>query len=303
MTQDNERDEDTGEITVQTERKPVAPGGDEDDKPDVSRDDDTGEAVIKLSRGERRVREAKSRLDSALKERDAQWQSRFDRLEAQISATRAAPVNVPQPQHGEDPHIGKLRGIWAEQERITYLMRDPNMTEVDRQRLREEWYGLEGRKETLRIEEIDRRNEDRRSREPRQSSYEEQVLRQEFPEVINNPHALKYAIGEWERMQAIAARDGKPITLEMQKEAVRKAGEAFGIPGYGPHAPAPTRTQQARFASVPTQAGTKAQGGEVRLTKEQQRMAEANWPELKPNDAYVLWAKKWTEESKRASDE
>lgn len=281
-------DRDANEDQIQ--EPPAAP-----EKPQV-REDDDGNVIVSVPdttarkpRKERRedfrqdrvAEEAKRWRDEndslrlQVRQMEAQLQQRLGQMERQISQPR------------EPSHTEQVRALRAQQETIQQALRSGAITtEQEAQRLREQFYELDGQVESLRENKIKREakrealEEFQRSRQP--GEYAEATLRDEYPEVINHPQAIRWANGKYHQLVA----EGKPATLATSREALNAAAERYSLRA----APLPVASdvQRQKFGSVPNQAGTKNTGNEITLSKEQKRMAIARWPR---DDEHVAYAK------------
>lgn len=258
-----------------------------DDEDEVTAEAD-GQVVVR-TRKEKRAERSRSRHDELLSElrktREEAEQARREASEARALAARGYQA-PPQQETAADPYKARVREIRSEQESIQVAFRTGGLTNAeDVERLRKRYYDLEDKIEDLREEKVERRLAAKMPAPRQEGEYEERVLRDEFPEVIANGQATRYAIGVYQTLVA----EGKPPTLVTSREAMRKAGERFGL--YGAKAPPVSDATKQKFGGVPAQAGARSGGTETRLNKAQQKMALAAYPnESSDARAFARWA-------------
>lgn len=217
----------------------------------------------------RRAREENEQLRQSQARLEAQVQARFADMQRQIP-------------RGEDPYEREINQIRRDQELIQTTLRSGAVqNEQEIERLRGRFYELDGRSKEVERARIKREVMDEvQQRQAQQSGqYEEQALRSEFPEVIPNQQAMRWATGRYYQLVA----EGKPATLATSRAAVQEAAEHYGL--RRPTVAAPTAAAQQRFGAVSAQAGGRVTG-EVRLDANQKKMALARWPNIEEHEAF-----------------
>lgn len=253
-------------------------------KPKV-KEDDEGNVTVDLApepkqRPPRRERREQNYEDLR------RYRDEAEALRARVALLEAQGRAQPAPAQTTDPYERDLAEIRTQQEMIQSALRAGAGTTPDEiERLRRSFYDLDAKGRQLDRERIKRelREDLRRDVAPKDGDYEEKVLRSEYADVIANPAAMRYAFGLHHQMVA----EGKPQNLATSREAMDKAAARFGI--RQPTASAVSPSQQARYAAVAAQAGTKTTG-EVRLDGSQRKMALARWPQLDEHAAYARMA-------------
>lgn len=197
---------------------------------------------------------------------------------------RQAPVQ--QQQQPDNPHDRELATIRREMETIQHALRT-GVDEATGETLKKRFYELDDRRDAVLEERAAEKAYNRLQQQQQQQSgdVESQMLRAEFPDVIREPKAMKWAHGQY--LSAIA--DGEPDTLETSRKYLLKAAEKFGI--RRPTMPRPSEAVQQRFGGIPSQAGARSMGDAVKLSREEQKMAIARWPELSDEQAFANMAK------------
>lgn len=287
-----------------TERKDDAEGAaDKEPQPETTvKADDEGNVEVRTET--RKDRRAK-RYDDLARERE-EYRTRAERLEREVQEIRSQAAAAMQMAHMErarqaepqkDPYKEAVEGIRREQERIQAILRSKEIVDPNElQQLKTEYYGLEDR----RIEALERRMLDRvrgevaRPRDPAEA--EAHILQSEFPEVVANGSALRWATGLFHQMVA----EGKPANLTTSRAALKQASEKFGFSEV--QAPPPSAAQQAKYGAVSAQAGANGAQDGIRLDKAAQRMALAMYPSLPEEDAFKKWAAKKERWEKRQAD-
>jgi hypothetical protein len=273
-------------------------------QPQVKADDEGGVTVQlpeKKSRKERRAERGRDRYEElASRVERAEAEARRSREEAeevrrQAYRERQEVFRQPPAAPVKDNWKSQLDDIRREQESIQVAFRTGAITEqAEVERLKTRFYDLDERREELRYEKL-KTELSQQIPQRREGEDEERILRSEFPEVVGHQQAVRFAIGLYNQMVA----EGKPATLATSKEAMRKAGERFGL--YQASAPPVPPSQQQKYGSVPAQAGARTSSTEIRLTREQQRIARAAYPQLEDNEAFAKWATMY-EKSQRESE-
>lgn len=220
----------------------------------------------------------------------ARWRQKSEDLERQLSETRQQTAaefqrihqRIQQHGQGGDPIKSQLANIRAEQESIQGQFRAGNIDTATAERLRARFYELDEQAAETREQRILQRVDQRVQQASQQTAGqgEEAIIRAEFPEVIGNQAALRFAMGEYYKLTG----KGEPGTLATTRKAMNEALKEFGL---RPQAmPAVSQAQQQRFGAIPAQAGYNTSGGEIRLEGSQRKMAEARWPDVEPHEAY-----------------
>lgn len=279
------------------------------EQPEVENRED-GTAVVSLPE-EKPRQTRKQRREQSQNDEVARWRQEAEAAKRQIEELRAQTsvlINQnalisqqqrppQQQQQGEpDQYKTRLSQIRSEQESLQTLIRSAKDA-ADVQRIRDRYYQLDDERESL----TERRATERALAEIQKripqaqtnQSYEEQVLRSEFPDVIGHPQAFQYAHGQY--LQRLA--EGEKPTLDNQRKALADAAVKFRIRQQT--APGPSETERQKFGSVPAQAAPRGTGREVTLDPAQRRMALQAWPNLEEHEAYARMAKTLRDAEKR----
>ncbi len=284
------KDQENEEIEAPDEEEKAKP-------PDVEEDGEGGIVVrehVRKPRKERRDDRQSSEIDR-LRQENADFRNRQALLEQRV-AQGFSQVERQIQVADADPYQARKQAVIDEQESIQTLLRSGAVTtEAAADKLKKRFYQLNDDMDNLREERIVQRarHASRQDSQPQNGAAEEAILRSEFPEVvpqqgmqptIQQQQALRWAMGEYQRLTA----KGEPATIATSKRALQAAAEEFGLR----RAPAPrvSAAQQQRYGAVPAQAGV-ASSHEMRLNTAEQRMAQARWPELEPKAAFAMMAK------------
>ncbi len=248
-------------------------------------EEDGSVTVSEQPRPTRKERRGGRQADEVARQRD-----RADNLERQLAQTREemqreiqrVHQRIAQPGVGEDPTKTRLSSIRSEQEGIQAQFRSGQIDQPTAERLRTRFYQLDDEAGDIREERAAQRAVRAAQQVAQQNSgqTEEAIMRSEFPDVIGNPKALRYALGEYHRLAA----EDEPPTLVTTRKAMQAAVKRFNLrPEQAP--PVATNVQQ-RYGAVSAQAGVGGNGGEIRLDGSQKKMAIARWPQLDEHEAY-----------------
>jgi hypothetical protein len=262
------------------DEKPVKP------EPEIVREnEEDGSVTVSSERPTRKERRGGRQADEV-----AKWREQAQGLERQLQQTREemqreiqrVHQRIAQPQAGADPYESRIDSIHQEQESIQATFRSGNVDQATAERLRQRFYDLN--REERGIERKRIREEVMREVQPaiqqRPGDGEEAIIRAEFPDVVGNQKALRYALGEYHRLTA----EDEPATLATTRKAMQAAIKRFNLrPETAPAVPAPV---QQRYGAVSAQAGAGGSGNEIRLEAAQKRMAVARWPQLDEHEAY-----------------
>ena len=260
-------------------------------KPVVKEDENDGTVTVDLEparkprkeRREERQDDEVGRIRSEL----AASNARAAALEQQVArGFQSIEQRVGQPV--EDPFKKRISSIREEQEGLQNMLRtgaltDPNAVE----RARKRFYELNDEADDLRdqrvVEMAARRSAPQQGQQS--AAAEEALIRSEFPDVVGNQQAVRFAMGEFYRLTA----SGEPPTLATSRKAMQAAAEQFRLrqPAL---APVPA-SQQQRYGAINGQAGARPAGAEIRLSKADKAMAVARWPELDEHEAYARMAR------------
>lgn len=251
----------------------------------VTENEEDGTVTVADERPSRKDRRGGRQADEVRR-----WREEADTLRRQLEETRQQTQQelqrvhqrISQPQQQQDPFRSRLEGIRNEQESIQAQIRAGQITADDAKRLRERFYQLDDEREELRDQRSLQRARQLVQQETQASAGqgEEAIIRAEFPDVIGNQSALRYAMGEYHRLTA----KGEPATLATTRKAMSEALKAFNLRPEAP--PAVSPAQQQRFGAINGQAGASSSPAEIRLDKSQKAMALARWPQLEEHDAY-----------------
>lgn len=273
---------------IEVEQEEEAPEAKEP-APKVTRNEENGEVTVaeEPRRRERRAERGRQRYEEvAADARAAREDAAAARREAAEWRARAMqPPPSATPNNEGDPLKRRLDGIRREQETLMTAARsasDPS----EATRIKQRFYELEDERESVITDRAEERLRAKLAREQPQggAQYEEHILRTEYEDVVAHPQAMQWAVGTYEQMVA----EGKPRTLSTRRAAMQKAAERWEL--RKPSMPAPSASTQQRFGAVPAQAGGRAATSDVRLNKDQQRIALARWPQDDENVAYSKMA-------------
>lgn len=275
------------QVSSEPEEKPEAPA-----KPVVTEDEDGG---VRVQLDEDRPQPRRERRENwkaqreeeirRVREENEALRQQQARLEGQMQA-RLAQMERQMPR-GEDPYEREVREIRRQQELIQRTLRSGSVqSEPEIEQLRDRYYELDSRSKDLDRQRIKHEvmQEWQRQQQQQAGQYEEQVLRSEFPEVIQHQQAIRWATGRYHQMVA----EGKPPILATSRAALQEAAEHYGL--RTPNIPRASEAQRQRYAAVPAQAGTKTSSNEIRLEAGQKKMALARWPHLEEHEAYAKMA-------------
>lgn len=246
------------------------------------------------------------------KERRASWKQaqeqargekeRADRLQGQINELHSNVISrlgtqqqapVQQGAAGPDPYMAYMSQLDERQEMIVNALR--TTTDADTaKRYREQYYNINRERdratlgfatqravETVRAEQAQR---------PQQQDGIVAIIQSEYPDVLSYRGqggantAFNWANARYQQLIA----EGKPGTMATIREAMDEAAGRYQI--RVPSKPAPTATDQARLGGVSAQAGARGNDRNITLSREQQRMAVAAFPDVDENAAYAKLA-------------
>jgi hypothetical protein len=262
----------------------------DDDKPTkpepevVKENEEDGSVTV----GERPTR--KERRGGRQADEVAKWREKAQDLERQVAQTRdemqrelqRVHQRIAQPQAGADPYEARIDSIHQEQESIQATFRGGNVDQATAERLRQRFYDLNREERGIERKRMREEvlNEVRPALQQRPGDGEEAIIRAEFPDVVGNQKALRYALGEYHRLTA----EDEPATLATTRKAMQAAVKRFNLrPEQAPAVPGPV---QQRYGAVSAQAGAGGSGNEIRLESAQKKMAVARWPQLDEHEAY-----------------
>lgn len=274
-----------------------------DEKPEVKVDDEGGVTVNLAERKTRKERRA-DRYSDVVNDRN-ESRKEVENLRRQVSEMQSQMYRgfqevrqIPPQQRAEeqaDPHKRQLSDIRREQESILAALKAGGTENPEA--LKNRYYELEDRRNEVIEDRLEARISKKLPRGQQEGDYATQQLSNEYPDVVNHRAAMEYAYGQYYSMVG----EGEPRTLATSRKAMQKAAERFGFAK--PTAPAPTATQQQKYGGVPAQAGAKSSPTGMRLSKDQQRMATARWPQLEPEQAFARWAEMFRKyESSQSTD-
>lgn len=112
----------------------------------------------------------------------------------------------------------------------------------------------------------------------------QQVWKQKYQDVYDDPRAYQYANATYERRKAV----GEPVTNDLIDEVMTEARTVFKL---GKKAP-PSASEKARMSGMPSSGsgGGGAPSGGVQMTKDLRRMATALYSDLPEEEAVKKWA-------------
>lgn len=267
--------------SVEEKDEPAKPA-----KPQVKEDED-GNVVVALPEKDEPRKTRRERREEHREERQSHQE--LLALRQQVAALHAEvqrrqqPAYQQPPQH-EDPYEAEISRIRTQQETIQTALRTGAVQDAaEVERLRRSFYDLDGNAKRIErerikrevLEEVSQRNSNRAG------DYEEATLRNEYPDVVSHPSAMRWAMGQYYQLIA----EGHPQTVITSRRAMQMSAEKYGL--RQPAIPAPTAAQQARYGGVSGQASMRA-SNEIRLDGNQKKMAMARWPQ---DDEHVAYAK------------
>jgi len=298
MPIDNEIQEGAEDTQVDDTQEPAetAVQPDKESGAKVTRNEEDGTVKVefmakKTPRQQKRADRGESRYQEVA-ERARRAEEKAQELERKMAELAERAQRGPQTAP-TDPYEARLSEIRQNQELVLNALRTAQ-DETTAKQLKERFDQLEAAKEQAREERLMRRIASERGQQQAPGATEEAIIRGEFPDVVTNERALRWAIGEYNRMVYQEGETWKP-NLATTREAMRRAAEKFQL---GRTVPAVSPSQQARYGAVPSQAGARSGGFDGRLTKEQQRMAVAMYPRLSENEAYAKWAQMFAKAEK-----
>lgn len=111
----------------------------------------------------------------------------------------------------------------------------------------------------------------------------QQVWRQKYPEVYQDPRALQYATATWKRREAMGAQPSNEIVDEIMEET----RATFKL---GPKR-APSERERASMSGMPSGGGGGggSSSGGIQMTKELRQMATALYSDLPEDQAVKKW--------------
>lgn len=266
--------------------EPVQTETDAPERAEVGPEGDDGSVPVRLprqTRAERRaerdpIRNYEAEIQRTRSEAEAARRELAE-LRGMLTQRQQAPVQ----SQSQDPYQQELSGIRREQEYISAALRGGQMGSAEEaERFRNRFYELEDRKESLREERLLRRAQ---GMQAPQTDVNEAILRSEYTEVFENPEALQAAQGHYWYLRQVKKQ---PNNIATARQAFRLAAENAGF--IKQPLPKPSQVTQQSWGAVPSQPGARMAPGEVRLSKEQQKMARAMYPQLNDDDAFSKWA-------------
>lgn len=222
-------------------------------------DDDSDEQDINVldKRGKRSwAREAKQKL-ADYETKFAEMNEKLAKLEGRASAPQQPVYVQPQQQERPDPIKQRLAEIQRQKVAINRTIADPNQ-KVDFDKLSAEYEELDNERVTL----LARRQA---PQQQPQISYEETVMRAEFPDMFPDQGGrvdlYHEANAEYSRLRSA----GKAHGLATMREAASRVFQRLGV---GQRAPAPNEADKKKLAGISGRAGASGQGGnQIALSK------------------------------------
>lgn len=256
---------------------------DEEEEKEADKQPDRSE---KRSARYRENKERAERLDRELAEERAARQRSEDQarlFQAQLTETLQ---RVGQKQQ-EDPvkeHLSRL------QEQQDAVLADYDRQVQARTMTDEKAKALRARIRELQTEEarVIVRHENQRNGGLNQGDVQQQVQRSQFQaryqDIAANRQAMDMMIGH----EKILMAKGKPGGWETADEAARLTRKDLG---WSKERSEETKARFTGMSSSGAASGGRRESNRVELTKADKKMAMANWPGLKPEEAYVKMAK------------
>jgi hypothetical protein len=239
-------------------------------------------------------RQSRRQERRALKDELRASKEAYAKMEKELAELRGAvqrpqqPQYIPQPvyqQREADPTETEISALSDQQDAINLAIANPALAEDKVARLTAQWSRLERQKQELIIERTLKRqgvfNQGQAAPDPFQMQVA--MLQAQFPEVYNNPIAMKSADLEYTRMVAA----GKPASFATAVEAAQRVRDQSTT-----RRPAPTDSERSRYTSVPARAGGPVANSNQFIPNKQQLVnARAMYSHLDiPDDDKVrLW--------------
>jgi hypothetical protein len=219
---------------------------------------------------------------------------RLVRLEAELAAERAERARLAgyvqatvQPKAGPDPYQQRLDAVYAKQS-DTYraYVAETLAAKANKQELpaeRQAYFDSQARQfEEAKADIISERAVARVMPTLRQES-SQQTWVQRYPDVWNNPQALKYAQATWEQKKAMGLQE----THELADEVYEEARRVFKLGGK----PSPSSRDREKLSGVPAAGGGGGAPatGDIQMTRDLRLMAIAKYSDLPEDKAIAKW--------------
>lgn len=255
------------------------------EEPGESDDEELDETPKAPDRAQQRRQRNADRISA--RERAAAAEARAEMLAQQLEEERRRPYQAQQqPQQGNqlEQFDRQIREVTNAQKRLheDYTARAGRLTQREEQEFFDRAERLEIEKGTL---IADRRNAMLAPQRETEARVAE--LRNRHPDVFANPAALRYAQGEWNKLQAL----GRPDNRETVDQAFQEARErVLGV------RPAPDQSTRQRLSGMGSRTAgnspSQRSAGSIQMPKGgvYDRMARAAFPKLDPAEARQKWA-------------
>jgi len=228
-------------------------------------DDDDDDSDVDTSVLDKRGKRSWAR---EMKAKEKQWETekaemteRLAKLEGQASRPQTVYQPPVQQQQAPDPIKQRLTEITRLKSSISAQISDPKQ-QVDFAKAQEAYEELENERIAL----VMRQQQPRQQQQP-QMSYEETVMRAEFPDMFPDQGGRMDLYHEVNAEFIRLKGAGKAHSLGTMKDAAAKVFQRHGI---GQKAPPPTNGEKAKLSGTPGRAGASGQNGnQVALTKQE----------------------------------
>lgn len=276
---------------VSTNDTPVVPFSDDesDDKALLTDEDSPSASPEERSK---RAQKKQERITRLLDE-GKQSKEEVSSLKAELAAVKAeqaemrgymtAQSHQRAPAQGKDPYQARLDAVYEKQSNA-YQAAQAEVAAGKFDEKRAKYYERIAREVEEEKTEIHTERVIAQRMPAQRQEQAQEVWRQKYPDVYNNPKAYKYAEATFERRKAL----GDTVTHELVDEVMKEALTTFKL---GPK-PAPSQNERARMSGLPSSGGGGGGGnpaGGIPKTKEFMRMATALHSDLPEEEAFKKW--------------
>lgn len=219
---------------------------------------------------------------------------RLVRLEAELQAERAERARLAgyvqatvKPVQGPDPYQQRLDAVYAEQnETYQAYVAETAAAHAAKKALapeRQAFFDTRARGFEERKADIISERAIARVMPTLRQETAQQTWTQRYPDVWNNPQALKYAQATWEQKKALGL-DG---THELAAEVYEEARRVFKTQGK----PAPSSRDRDKLSGIPAAGGGGGAppAGDIQMTRDLRMMAIAKYSDLPEDKAIAKW--------------
>lgn len=262
-----------------------------DDEPDEPELAPTATPEERLTRLQKKTERMQSALRENKKnlERIREFEERDHRRERELAELRgmvAANNNAlyARQDSGKDPYEQRLDATYARQNEL-YNGAQAEVKAGTFTKERQDYYEAEARKVEADKMRIHTERAVAASAAAQSANSARQVWVQKYPEVYGNQQALEYATATWNQKMALR----EPQTPQLVEDIMEQTKTLFKLGGK----PAPTASDRARMSGVPSAGGGGGRAsGDISMTPELKRMAQAAYPDVDPAEAEKRWKAK-----------